>query len=156
MRSSLCATRSIGAISRRYHTVPVNEGSLPPPRNNNYVVHTLGWLISSRMKLGNWSRHRFPLNSFSYFSSFFSFLFFRSIVSCSFFFFSIFLPRSILSGSGGEVCFFFSWNFLLYSFSLFSSPSRRIRGKLICIHEKSAAVSGVKIYLSVAGDDGCV
>lgn len=152
MRSSLCATRSIAAISRRYHTVPVNEGSLPPPRNNNYVVHTLGWLISSRMKLGN----RFPLNSFSYFSSFSSFLFFRSIVSCSFFFFFqfSFLGRSSLDLV--EKFVFFSWNFLLYSFSLFSSPSRRIRGRLICIHEKSAAVSRVKIYLSVAGDDDCV
>lgn len=124
MRSSLCATRSIGAISRRYHTVPVNEGSLPPPRNNNYVVHTLGWLISSRMKLGNWSRHRFLLNSFSYFSSFSSFLFFRSIVSCSFFFFFqfSFLGRSSLDLVEKFVFFsleiFFCTRSLLLSFFL--------------------------------------
>lgn len=155
MRSSLCATRSIGAISRRYHTVPVNEGSLPPPRNNNYVVHTLGWLISSRMKLGN----RFPLNSFSYFSSFSSFLFFRSIVSCSFFFFFNFPSSVDPLWIWWRSLFFLLLKFsfvLVPSFSLFSSPSRRIRGRLICIHEKSAAVSRVKIYLSVAGDDGCV
>lgn len=162
MRSSLCATRSTDAISRRYHTVPVNL---------LLVIITqlsVDWFLRGRNEAaGNYSEtNRFHSWFVTTFAS--SFLLFFSLSLCfSFLFLIVSLFFSIFLFLGwdslvwsGEVLFFFSLEIFFRTRSLFSPfsflPSSR---RLICIHEKSAAVSRVKIYLSVGEEgvcDGCV
>lgn len=163
MRSSLCATRSTDAISRRYHTVPVNL---------LLVIITqlsVDWFLRGRNEAaGNYSEtnrfHSWFVTTFA--SSFLLFFFSLSLFLFSFshrlsFFFQFsFSLVGILSSGLEKFFFFFSLEIFFRTRSLFSPfsflpPSRR----LICIHEKSAAVSRVKIYLSVGEEgvcDGCV
>lgn len=163
---ALCNT-----LNRR-NIAPLSHRAGKPPPRNNYAVHNSRSIDFFEGETRPPAITPKPIGStldssppslllfccFFSLSLCFSFLFL--IVSL---FFSIFLPwlgfsRLVWRSS----FFFFSWNFLSYPFSVlpllfspFLPPSRR----LICIHEKSAAVSRVKIYLSVGEEgvcDGCV
>lgn len=158
---ALCNT-----LNRR-NIAPLSHRAGQPPPRNNYT--TLGRLISSREKRGRRQLLRnqsVPLLIRHHLRFFFSVVFFLSLFVSLFFFSSslFFFQFSFLGWDSlvwsGEVLFFFSLEIFFRTRSLFSPfsflpPSRR----LICIHEKSAAVSRVKIYLSVGEEgvcDGCV
>lgn len=159
---ALCNT-----LNRR-NIAPLSHRAGQPPPRNNYT--TLGRLISSREKRGRRQLLRnqsVPLLIRHHLRFFFSVVFFLSLfVSLFFFSSSLFFFQfsfslvGILSSGLEKFFFFFSLEIFFRTRSLFSPfsflPSSR---RLICIHEKSATVSRVKIYLSVGEEgvcDGCV